>query len=353
MKSLLRLLLSVGLISVSAEYRVYRYCKDKESPFTASEKTYDQEIRKNKDERVIEAAYDYVLKEISCEGLPEGKALLKYNIGYALFYKIERFAFEVEHLALMNGSKATPFYYGCINVDKQFYFVQERIEGHMLSEEMGGKFRAFLPPKKVFKFLQIAVAVQTFHSKGITHQGIQPRRIASMDPEMADLRLIDLEYTLRIGESGEGMSSYFHSPDKLKKSFAANSRQDAFALAITIAVLLDPDQKFLNGIEDECPSYREELVEVCKTVFVKNFEVLSAGSQLSELLSYLRDHLFSEKEPLDIQKMIEEMIRIYTDLLSKYPEHRVLLDEDIESIKDRFQVNLKSIEASSSIQNII
>ena len=59
------------------------------------------------------------------------------------------------------------------------------------AEEMTKNFESFPPAKKMLKFLQTAIAIQTIHTAGHTHQDIKPKNIVLTDPETTDFRLID------------------------------------------------------------------------------------------------------------------------------------------------------------------
>lgn len=270
--------------------------------------------------------------------------------------KIESEINNLKDITTLTDRKVTPGYQYCIyDVVKDgekpvvdYYILQETVFEPISFYLMMELFKGLPPFGKAFKFLQIAIAIQTLHAAGFTHQDIRPENIASIDEAMTDLRLIDFGNSAKVGTKVvnnpkvEG-KDYFNSPDKFGKEFVATFRQDTFAFAMTMIFLLDVEDIFLNAISYLCPSTMKGFTNDCQTSINKGIDALITKGVIAGLLTYLKEHLFSESSALDISDMISKLADLHDALIPSSEKNLVEKKKAVEDIRKKSEANAKKI----------
>ena len=276
---------------------------------------------------------------------------------------------EVGFLKTLKDLKVTPTYHFCFYEYKKFggnsYFryhiVHEEVKTILFSEDMAQKFQSFDLPVKIYKVLQIALAIQQMHTLGITHQNINLETIVSTDAELTDVRLVDFTYAVEVGKTGFGKignpgvrgNNVFYSPDKLKdKSFTATFQQDAYAFAVSIIFLFDFKNTFELKIKAACPKEVETFTEKCKAAFLEKDLKITEDSKVKSLLEYLQERLYGQKEELEIGKMIEELVTVYKATLEGNGSKFAETTKKVEEVENASKTNIEAIgKLSLSIDN--
>lgn len=301
----------------------------------------------------------YVLKEITYQSLYDSKAFLKVNYAKYINSKSEEPETEIEYLKLLNDFKVTPYFYECLQIKGDDIFVQAKVHKNMNSKDMKAKFDSFLLPKKILKFLQMAIAIKTIYTKGITRQNIKPENFVAMDAEINDIFLIDFSYSTKVGEPGiSGSSYYYYSSDKLSEDFIGQYLHDAFAFAMTIYSLLDFDRPFFDAAQEKCPKYKKESVKGCLKAYQDQIVQLNEITELAELFTYIAKDLFNEESSFSISTMIQKMVEIYHGLPKNGSNQDTEIDDRVRGIQTRSQDNIQAIRnreafAHSDQQRII
>lgn len=273
---------------------------------------------------------------------------------------------EINFLIELNNMKATPNYYDCVyqyRKEKQdkffrYFIILEKVYRNMYVVRILNTFETFSPSKQIVKFLQMAIAIQTIHSKGITHQNIRPENFVAMDAEINDIRLIDLSYAVRNGKRIIGGTEYFCSPDKLQKGALANYNQDAFAFALTMIGLLDRQRLYEKIVEDSCPDGVRRYTQECKNGYLDKSYPFTTDTHMRKLLAYIQDHYFNEKEPLNIGDIIVTLGSLYKEIITQDPSKDEGLTPQVEEILNRSKINIEKIKdldawAAKATHNII
>ena len=281
------------------------------------------------------------------------------------FYKINSEIKSLQNVSSLTDRKVTPGYKLCTyDVAKRgesfvvsYYIIQESVFEPLSFYLMMEIFRVLPPFGKVFKFLQIAIAIQTLHAAEFTHQDIRPENIASTDEALTDLRLIDFGNSVKVGETVvnnpkvEG-KDHFNSPDKFDNQFVAAFHQDTFAFAMTMIALLDVEDVFLNTIKYLCPNTMKSFSSYCQSSIKDGIDALIKKEILEGLLSYLKGLLFIENSALNLSNMILKLADLHNDLIPSSESNLAEKKKAVEDIKKRSEANAEKIRSiQTSLQS--
>lgn len=250
---------------------------------------------------------------------------------------------EVSTLKLLKGKRISPNFITCVFLSGNIAIIHEKVHDLLSSKEMRDKFSGFSLSKKLAKFLQVAIAIQTLHKNGMTYQSVSPEKIIALDPEMNDLRLYDFRDSLKPGDTGKGYSNFYFSPDKLKSyTFVATHNQDAYGFALTMINLLDEDEVLKTGIQNICHIYGNPFSDECKNVFQESLKKLVEKHQPTALYSYIEKHIFSNDHPLNINDLTEELFDIFDKISPTDGKKEPEVDGIVKALKSEFEANLKA-----------
>ena len=292
--------------------------------------------------RIINSVGVY-FEEVTCADFAGEKVFVKLIdklIRNSNLFDVER---EVNTLKLLKGQKVSPDFLECIFMLGDVAILHEKVHNLLSSKEMIDKFSSFSLSKKLTKFLQIAITIQTLHKNGITYQSVSPFKIVALDAEMTKLRLYDFRDVLKPGETGKGLPNYYSSPDKLKSyTFVASYNQDAYAFALTMITLLDEDKVLENGIKDFCHLDGNLFSDECKKVFQESLKKLVEKHQPTALYSYIEKHIFSEDQPLNINDLTKELFDTFNKVSPTDSKKEPEVDDEVKALKGEFEANLNT-----------
>ena len=297
----------------------------------------DKNDDKDKSYRKISLKSDKVYKVITY-GSPETKEALIKIVDQK---DSELVLTEIKRLILLKDLKVTPNYEGCLKLNDKYIIIHEKVHDDLFSEKMIGMFKGLNRVKKTFKFIQIAMAIQTLHSKKLTHQSIRPYNIVSVDPEMTDLRILDLSYSKEIGDSVNlGKSDYDIRSELYRVDmYKANFRQDAYACAITMINLLNGDESLFTNVKFKTLTN----FTTYKNSMTHYFDQSLSKTSFTELTGFFRSTLLLNHTKVNINLMIEKLFDIYTGLQKTNLKEN--LDEKVKEFKVKFQSNSKAINS--------
>lgn len=259
---------------------------------------------------------------------------------------------EIQILQLLKGKQLTLNYYACTydtsgDGDQQlhrYFIILEKRTEHLFTDPMIARFKGFRSYERMFKFVQIAIAIQSFHTTGYSHQDINPQTIMSIDDQMSDVYLFDFGCSVKAGEPVFGGNKLFASPDKLTEGSTASFHHDAYALAITIIYLLDTDFKFFPMIKGECPETMRSLSPGCQKSIKSGLDTVRNYVDEKQILDFIKPRLFSKEEPLDMSKLITELLRILKTVIKGQPRDFAEMKAELERIEARYEANLEAIK---------
>ena len=240
----------------------------------------------------------------------------------------ESVALEVALLQNLTENGITPKFKTCAYEIREFdgvyraryYIVLEKVDHNAYYFFKKRLSKNYTMADRIYKFLQMAMLIQKLHLLGYTHQDIKPFNFVSTDEKMLDFRLIDLSVVARDKSPGIGGTRYYFSPDKHDDKFTATFQQDAFAFALTLIKLIDEEGVFDKTINEECIRHPETFSDKCKESFIAGVEALKSKVELVTFFEYLKDHFFDEASPLNINDMMADLIKCYTQIDSKIPD---------------------------------
>lgn len=297
----------------------------------------------DKESELADDSYFRYVKLVNFAEAKDGKAVVKmadHKFGEGDTTKA---AFEAELLTVLKNVEATPVLYGCLNHDNKIFLVMEKLCKGIYTKEMVKKFHDLSAYKKIFKFLQIATAIQALHEKGFTHQKISTLSILSSDSEMSDLRLSDLSSAKRVGEESSTLDpSSYDTMDKHRPTFKAELYHDIHAFALTTLGMENPDFAYFEGVDRKCFSveyydnFREEYNKNCIGEYKRRINELSQKSQLSEYFSFLESELYNEANRLTMSKIIKKLVEVYAKLANEEMKSLQSSMGKVKEIESRF-----------------
>lgn len=280
----------------------------------------------NEDKRnKIQFFSNLYLKEIDFKNGNGGKARVKVVV-YGQDENVRnRHIKEAKYLDAIKDEKATLAFYGCLDDQGTLYILTELLHSHIFTPQMIAFFKTLKPYEKMYRFIQIAVLVNKIHKKGYVHQGIRPEHILSTDNKMSDFR-IDSIFPISLANDNDNTSLGMFDPiEKEINNYAAKTFYDNYAFAVTIICLEKSDYGAFAGTEIACKSvarfnnYKDEYKRDCTDVVKSRIEQVMAGSDLKDLLDYLKDKILGNRSFLGILGFINKMILIYESLAKGVP----------------------------------
>lgn len=258
---------------------------------------------------------------------------------------------EIDNLSLLNDVGATPKFVECASEFIKgkrsdffiFYIIHEETSKNLLSKEMRDLFKSFSLQKQILKILQIASSLQKIHKEGISHQDFKPVNVVATDDQMTDVRLIDLDFSVKVGEKGIGGTKDYSSPDKFTGEFVATYHQDAFAFAVSILMLFDAEKLFMTEIASKCREYEESFTQDCRSVYVDKSFKFSEDRNIKDFTDYLQDHFFSEEKPLNLGNMIAKLVETFDKLTQIELDEIKALTEEVHVIREASKANVEII----------
>lgn len=314
MKFVLLVSLALILTLSKAEDSIDDYCFEEQKFKEAhGEPLYnhivnDKNDRKDKSYKKISFDSDKVYKVITY-GSPETKESL---IKIVEMKDAQFILTEIKRLISLKDLKVTPNYEGCLKLEDKYVIIHEKVHNDLTSSDMTEMFKNFSKIKKIFKFIQIAIVIQTLHTNKIISESIRPYHIVSVDPEMNDLRILDLSHAKEMGETVNQSNSSYNLPCDLFKvdKTHAHFRQDAYAYGITMINLLNGDESLFKNVNFKSfkifKNYKESMTTYLDLKMSKH--------DFKDFTTFLKETLLVNYVSLNINTMITKLFNIFSTL---------------------------------------
>lgn len=161
--------------------------------------------------------------------------------------------------------------------------------------------------------------IGTLHEEEIVNQHIVPSNfvcIEASDEVLKPIRILDMGSSVRVGQPCKKGTRFFNPPESFEPDFKASPYQDTFAFAITIILLEDKQNYIAKDLNKGCPDIDNTFAEECKKKYGEVIQKIVDGSDIEDLLVFLKDNLFNSKT-LTIRAITQQINELVEELGSE------------------------------------